>query len=196
MNDQEQPKTIAEALKLRLYYVLIGVVSFIALAFLPFIGSNIGLKWAIPDTTAGWVVWAATRLIISVINVLMFHCFMEQAKINIRENENYKKANELLQKTKKKERPPRSPRKWNAEQYGKKGTSIFLASALATVALTQAILTFDWIALLTYLFTIVLGVIFGVIQMKRAELYWTTEYYDYAVIYAAKEEECETNTTK
>lgn len=35
-------------------------------------------------------------------------------------------------------------------------------------------------SLLVYLFTIAMGLVFGVLAMKNAELYWTQEYYDYA----------------
>lgn len=170
-----------EKVKLYTYYIIIGIVSMIALVFLPMVGSTVGLGFNLPNTAVGWIVWVATKLIISVLNILIFYCFMEQAKVNVKENTKYKEANELLQKHQdKKERLPRSPKKWTASQYGKKGTTIFFSTILASIALTQAILTFDWITMLTYLFTIIMGLIFGVIQMKNAESYWTEEYYAYA----------------
>lgn len=183
-----EAKSASEALKLNLYYVLIAAISLLALGFLPLLGSEIGLEWNIPNTSVGWVVWIGTRLIVATINVLIYYCFMEQAKVNVKDHPNYIRATELLLKSKKKEVLPRSPRKWNAQQYGKKGTSLFLTSSLATVALGQAMLTFDWIALLTYLFTIIMGLIFGVLQMKQAELYWTTEYLAYAEYYIKNKE--------
>lgn len=163
-----------------LYYFIIGIISFISLTFLPMIGSEVGLGWNIPNTTVGWIVWVAIKLIVSILNVLIFHCFMCQAKLNIKDNEKYKEAREILQSMKDKEVLPRSPRKWNVEQYGMKGTTIFIGTALGTVALTQAILSFDYVSMLTYLFTIVLGLIFGILQMKNAEEYWTSEYWEYA----------------
>lgn len=170
-----------DKIKQSLYYIIIGVVSFIALVFLPMIGSAVGLGWNIPDTTVGWIVWVGSKLIVSTLNVLIFHCFMCQAKINVKDNENYKKAREILTDVNLKEIKPRSPGKWNAEQYGKKGVTIFITSSLAVVALTQAVLTFDYISMLTYLFTIIMGLIFGILQMKTAEEYWTREYYEYAL---------------
>lgn len=170
-----------EKIRQYIYYFIIGIISLIALTFLPMIGSVIGMGWNVPTTTVGWVVWAAVKLIVAVINILIFHSFMCQAKINIKDNEKYKEAMLILSKAKKEHRP-RSPRKWNAEQYGKKGVTIFVTSALATVALTQAILSFDWVSMLTYLFTIIMGLIFGVMQMKSAENYWTEEFWQYAQI--------------
>lgn len=176
-----------------LYYFIIAIISFVAVCFLPLLGSSVGVGTAFPDTLFGWVVWGVTRTIVSVINVLVFHAFMCQAKLNVKNDENYKAARELLLEIKEKEVTPRSPRRWNVEQYGKKGVTIFLTTALAAVSLTQAVLTFDWISALTYLFTIVIGIVFGIFQMKAAEEYWTEEYYKYAVLKNKEEKEKEEN---
>lgn len=163
-----------------MYYFIIGIVSMIALCFLPMIGSGVGLDWATPDTVVGWIVWVVVKLIVAVLNVLIFHCFMLQAKINIKDNEKYIEAKEILRDNQVKEYIPRGPEAWNKQQYGQKGITIFITTALSTVALTQAMLTFDWMAMLTYLFTIVMGLIFGIMQMKTAEDYWTDEFWQYA----------------
>lgn len=167
--------------KQNVYYIIIAIISFISVAFLPMVGSTVGLEWNLPDTTVGWIVWAITRLVISIINVLLFYSFMEQAKLNVKDNERYKEANEILLRAKKMEHEPKSPARWQAEQYGKKGTKIFLGSAMSVVAFGQAILSYDWVSMLSMLFTIVMGLIFGIMQMKKAETYWTTEYYAYAL---------------
>lgn len=177
-----------EKFKLNIYYVLIVVISFITLAFLPMVGSDVGLDWRLPNTAVGWIVWVVTKLIIGIINMLIFHSFMLQAKLNVKDDEHFKAANEILRKLKDKEFIPRSPEKWNAQQYGKKGTSVVILSVFSAFALSQAILTYDYMALLSYLFTIIMGVIFGFIQMKNAEDYWTDEYYSYAIYYQKKME--------
>ena len=184
-------------IKQGMYYILVGVVSFISLVFLPMIGSTIGLGWNIPDTEVGWIVWVGGKLIVATLNVLIFHCFMCQAKLNIKDNENYKKAREILIDVKLKEVKPRSPRKWNAEQYGKKGVTIFITSSMTVVALTQAVLSFDYISMLTYLFAIIMGLIYGILQMRTAEEYWTREYLEYALYrqeLALKQEEQDSST--
>lgn len=163
-----------------MYYFIIGVVSMIALCFLPMIGSDIGLGWNLPNTVVGWIVWVVVKLIVAVLNVLIFHCFMLQAKINIKDNPRYIEAQEILRLNNIKQYIPRSPTVWNKQQYGQKGVSIFITTALSTIALTQAMLTFDWMSMLTYLFTIIMGLIFGIMQMKTAEDYWTDEFWQYA----------------
>ena len=163
-----------------LYYFIIGIVSMIALCFLPMIGSNVGLGWNLPDTEVGWIVWITVKVIVAVLNVLIFHCFMMQAKINAKTNAKYQEALEILRLTKRKEFVPRSPSSWNKQQYGQKGITLFITTAFSTVALTQAMLTFDWMSMLTYLFTIIMGLLFGVMQMETAEEYWTDEFWQYA----------------
>ena len=195
MEERDERLETSQDAKLRikqnLYYIIIGIISFLSVAFLPMVGSTIGLDWKLPDTTAGWVVWAVSRLIVATINVLIFHSFMEQAKLNVKDDAHYIEAREILYKNKKKEHEPQSPQKWQALQYGKKGTTIFISSAMSVVALGQAILTFDWVAMLAYIFTIALGLIFGIMQMKKAEAYWTGEFYEYAL---KKQQEQDTAT--
>lgn len=186
---EQEESSVRQSLKQGMYYIIIAVISFISVVFLPMIGSTIGLGWKLPDTTAGWVVWGASRAIVATINVLLFHSFMEQAKLNVKDNEHYKEAQDILMKVKRKEHKPKSPAQWNAAQYGKKGVTIFLASAMSVVAIGQAVLSYDWATALAYLFTLGMGIIFGIMQMKKAESYWTTEYYEYALMKKSMEEE-------
>ena len=186
---EQEESSVKQSLKQGMYYIIIAVISFISVVFLPMLGSTLGLGWKLPDTTAGWVVWGASRAIVATINVLLFHSFMEQAKLNIKDNEHYKEAQDILMKVKKKEHKPKSPAQWNAAQYGKKGVSIFLASAMSVVAIGQAVLSYEWTTALAYLFTLSMGIIFGIMQMKKAESYWTTEYYQYALMKKRMEEE-------
>ena len=185
----EERSSVRDSLKQGMYYIIIAVISLISVVFLPMLGSTLGLGWKLPNTTAGWVVWGASRAIVATINVLLFHSFMEQAKLNIKDDEHYKEARDILVKVKKKEHKPKSPAQWNAAQYGKKGVSLFLASAMSVVAIGQAVLSYEWSTALAYLFTLGMGIIFGIMQMKKAENYWTTEYYEYALMKKRMEEE-------
>lgn len=179
-----------------IYYFVIAVVSFLSVSFLPFIGSSAGLGWKLPETPAAWVVWVTVRIIIAIINVVIFYSFMEQAKLNIKDDPHYLEANRILSGLLDKDKKiPRGPNKWNRQQYSKKGTTIFLGSFLATIALTQAILTYDWVSMLSYIFTILMGLIFGVMQMKSAERYWTIEYYEYALM-KKEEQTCHSQLTE
>lgn len=175
-------KNILDRITQYMYYFIIGIISLISLCFLPMIGTGVGLAWNTPNTVAGWVVWIATKSVVAALNVLIFHCFMQQAKLNVKDNDKYKEAVTILSiyEIGDKDYVPKDPKTWSKKQYKSKGVSIFCTTALSTIALTQAMLTFDWISMLTYLFTIVMGLIFGVMQMKTAENYWTEEFWKYA----------------
>ena len=169
-----------------LYYILIGVISILVLVFVPMIGSEAGLGFNFPNTASGWIVYIMTKLIIAVLNISIFYCFLQQAKINIRDNDKYKQANEILLRESKKDYTPRSPKKWQSQQYKVKGLSIFIFSLLGCIALTNAILTYDYMSLLTYFLVLIIGLIGGILEMKNAEYYWTNEYYEYANEYKNK----------
>lgn len=172
------------------YYVLIGVLSLFALFFLPMIGSEAGLAFLFPNTAAGWVVYITSKLIVAGLNIMIFHCFIQQGKVNVLSNERYISATEMLRAaTANKDYTPRSPELYLRGVYGKKGATLFATSLLSAIGLTQAILTFDLMSMLTYLFTVIMGVIFGILQMNQTELYWTEEYYQYALYIQKQEEE-------
>jgi hypothetical protein len=58
------------------YYIIIGVVSLFALFFLPFLGTEVGLAFNLPSTLAGWIVYVVSKLIVAILNILIFHCFI------------------------------------------------------------------------------------------------------------------------
>ena len=112
--------------------------------------------------------------------MMIFHSFVKQAKINVRNDKNFKEANEILEVHKPKGYVPRSPHKFLGIIYGKKGVIVFGSSLLSVIALGQALLTFDFASFISYLLTIIMGCVFGYLTMKQNELYWTSEYLDYA----------------
>lgn len=164
-----------------IYYILIFVISFLVLVFLPMIGTDLDMGFKFPETPAAWVVFIVTKSITAFVNVMLFYCFNQQALLNVKKDERYIKANEMLGKLNiRKEYKPRSPRQYNFRLYAGKGSSIFFSSILSTFALSQAILTYDWISLLTYSLVILFGVIFGFISMYSSMDYWTVEFPLYA----------------
>lgn len=164
-----------------IYYGLVGIISLIMLVFMPMIGSSAEITFNFPNTVAGWFIYIITKLLIAILNILIFHCFMQQAKLNVKDDENFKEANYILGRYKNNLVIPRSPEYWNKKQYSLKVVVLFIFSALSSIALSNALLTYDYMSLLTYALTLLMGVIFGFLQMKSAEVYWTTEYYYYAI---------------
>ena len=163
-----------------LNYVLIGLTSLVSLFFLPFLGSHVGLQIVLPDTTAGWIVFAFTKILVAGINVLIFHCFIEQGKLRSKNNPRYQEAVKILDVFKVKQKTLVSPEVFFKKEYTHKGISIAITSMLSAFGLAQAVLTWDALTFLTYLFTILMGLVFGLLEMVKVESYLTTDFWYYA----------------
>ena len=174
--------------KLYKYYVIIAITSLIAVFFLPMLGTDPEAGFNFPSTTVGWIIYITTKLLVATINMLLFHCFMCQGKLNIKDNPFYLEACEILRRYGYYvgNNDPRAPEVWVSGEYRTKGVFTTITSVLSAIVLTQAILVFDWVSMLTYLFTIIMGVIFGLFQQDAAETYWTEEFWYYAKMIEAK----------
>ena len=146
------------------------------------------MAFTFPTTPAGWVVYITQQAIMALVNILIFHSFICQSYINVKDNPNYIQARDIFHKDNK-EYIPLTLAQFNRKEYGRKGVFIFIGTLLGGFALTQAILSYDYIRMLAYLFTIILGIIFGVYEMKKYEEYLTYEYLQSALYYQKKEEE-------
>lgn len=172
-----------------MYYVIIGILSLIMLVFMPMLGTEVGLQWNVPNTKVGWIVWIVSKLCSASFNVMIFHCFNKQGKQNVREHTNYVKAKEkLIGKNGKLVANPRSPGEYASDIYSKKGVTIFVTTVLGTIGLGQAILTFNPLEFIVQLISLIIGLIFGFLQMKNTEDYYTQEYLDYANMVEKKED--------
>ena len=181
----------------RLYqnYIIIAILSFISVFFLPMLGSSLGIGFNIPNTIPGWIVWVLTKMCVVVVNILIFDQFVKQAKVNVRDNEQFKKAEEILNNIKEEAEEIKPAKEYIAVLYRKKGISLFITSVLSIFGLTNAILTFDWVSMLTYIFTILMALVFGWITMNEVEEIWTDKHYKYA-LKVQKEKEMENATNK
>ena len=163
------------------YYILIGIISFLSVAFLPMLNSSFDVDYKLPKTTAAWFIWAGTRTAVSTLNIMIFHCFVKQGDINTKNNENRKKAEKLLQITKEEQDfKPKSPKEFFSQEYEKKIPTILLTTILSLFAFGPAILTFDLVTFFSYLFTVVISLVFGVIELFKVEDYYTIELLKYA----------------
>lgn len=185
--------------KFRLYknYAIIGVVSIICLLFFPFFGSTVGMAIVLPNTVAGWLVYIVSKLMVSAVNLVLLSCFVNQGKFNIREDARYTDALFLLGKiSPERKAKPISPAQHYRHVFGFKGTTLFITSLLSSFALTQAILAFDVITFITYLITLITGIIFGIIQMGAEEVFWTEQFPYYVQCLMEEEEVNESQNQK
>lgn len=168
-----------------MYYGIIVVISLLTLFLVPMLGSELGLKWVLPNTAAGWVVYVVSNIISTVLNLLMFHSFVKQGKVNIIEEKKYLEAKGILQKLTEDDAEskltPLSPAQWHSKEYRTKAISLAVFTLLGTIGFANAILTFDVVKFIAQIICLVSGLIFGFIEMKAVEEYWTVDYYEYAL---------------
>lgn len=179
-------RNLKEKFSLNFYYCLIFLLSLLVMTvapmFTPSANTDLGISAIFPHSVIGWAIYVCTKVFVGVVNLLLFHCFVKQAKINIKDNEKYIAACKIYDMYHPKEYNPRGPKQYFGQLYRKKGVMIFLTSMLSAVVLTNAILSFDVTAFVIYCMTILMGVIFGILKMKEVEVYWTSEFYDAAVL--------------
>ena len=176
MNEQ-----VKEKLRQNLYYIIIAVLSVGVLLIFPFLHSDLSAGLLFPTTTAGWFLFWFEKISMTAINLVIFSSFKRQGKVNVQNNDKYKEANEILNKVKSKKYNPLSPGQYQARSYGKKGTTLVVSTMTSLVAITNMLLKFDYLALISYGITLVMAIIFGVFAMKSDELYWTGDYYYWAL---------------
>ena len=182
--------SLKERLSLNFYYCLIFLLSLVVMTvapmFSPAVNSELGIAAVFPHGPIGWAIYVCTKLFVGIVNLLLFHCFVKQARINIKDNARYIEACKIYEMYHPREYSPRGPKQYFGQLYRKKGIMIFATSILSAVVLTNAILAFDLTAFVTYCMTILMGVIFGILKMKEVESYWTGEFYDAAMVLQRK----------
>ena len=186
-----ETKTIKEQLRQFTYYIIIAAISLLTIIVFPLIGSgsSISIEQCFPTTQVDWIIYIIERVLIIVMNLTIFTSFIQQAKVNIKDNPNYLKANEILQHHHPKEYIPRSESKYLGQTYTTKGISLALTTVASLFVIGSAILNYDYMILIATTFSVVTTIVMGIIQMRKTELYYTTEYYDYANYIEKSQEE-------
>lgn len=174
--------TLGEWIHRSTYYIVIAVLSVLTLCVFPFLGSSISASIQFPTTKSGWVIWGVTKGSICLINMIIFHSFVKQGKLNIKDDPVYLQALAILSsiKPKKTDKRAPSPAKYHASVYTKRGLSLVVTSFLSLLVFGEAILRLDYVALISYFITLVIGIVFGILQMKDEEYYWTKTFLTYA----------------
>lgn len=179
--DRQSFKENMKTLKFYQNYIIIVILSIIAVFFLPMLGSSGDLCFKVPSTFAGWIVWLASKFSIIILNVMLFSQFIKQAKINVRDDPRFLEAERLLSEIGYLDKEIYyHPLIYIEAMTKKKKISLLITSAISIFGLTNAILTFDWVTLLTYLFTVSIALIFGWISMADTEDIWTITYLKFA----------------
>lgn len=168
-------------LKNGIYYILTALLSVVSIIVFPMLdNSNLTFTDTFPTTATGWTLWIIEKFIIIVMNILILNNFVAQAKQNIREHPNYIEANKILDKYKPKGYKPKSPHQYMSKLYLSKGGLLVVTTIASLLTIGEAVVNYNYMLLIATVVTIVFAIVFGVVSMKNTEVYWTSEYLDYA----------------
>ena len=56
-----------------------------------------------------------------------------------------------------------------------------LMSVVSLFVIGNAIMRYDYMVLIATVFSVIMAVVFGIMSMKKAEIYYIGEYLDYAI---------------
>lgn len=182
---------IKEQIKSKINFIIIGLVSLIGMGIIPFLASSIDadsdediIKNCFPTTKLGWVMWAIFRGTIIIINIFIFIAFVNQGKMNCKDNVEYQKSEKKWieiqvwkgKNKKKHEKVYLTPKQHYASVYSKKGLMISIWTFASLFSVTYIVLNWDLITFLSITITIILAMIFGLLSMYKEEYYWLNDF--------------------
>lgn len=181
LSDKEKFEKKAKDLKYYQNYAIIILLSIISLFFLPMLGSDGNLKFDIPNTFLGIMIWLISKFSVIILNILIFDQFVKQAKNNVRNHPLYLEAERLLALIgRQDETIYYHPTKYINDMRKEKKIKVLITSTISVFCLGNAFLRFSWPVFLSYAFTISTCIIFGWITMLDTEDIWTYTYIKYA----------------
>lgn len=158
------------------YGICIAVIVWVALIFVPTLNTDGTVKLNIPNTPFELVAYILIRGLVAVMVFAIFVLFDMQGKNNILDDPAYLEAYNLLNSVEDTEYKPVSPKVYKLKTYGIKAISLSITTCLSAMVIMEMVLTYNWSYLMAYGMSMLTAVISGVMQMKKAEIYWTEEY--------------------
>ena len=188
--NEEKSRARREAFKNYKNYGIIVVLTLITVTVFPLLGTQVGMEANYPDTVAGWIVWAVIKIALCVDNIFIFQAFVDQAELNVQYEPRYIEAREIVRKYRIGKYNPMSPEERRKKIFSKK-IIITILTSLISIALTEAILKYNFADLIAYTISIIMAITFGILSMADQEKYWVEEFYDYAITIKEEEEKKE-----
>lgn len=182
----EKSKNLREQLKLYTYYILIAILSLLSVIVFPILNSTADISDTFPKDPTGWVMYCLIRVLVVVMNMLIFTNFLQQSKLNVKDEENYKRANQILGRCKPKDYHPRSPKQYLTKEYTVKGAFLVVGTVASLFVIGNAIINYDYMLLIATVFSVITSIVFGIMTMRKAEIYYVSEYLDYALLIEKK----------
>lgn len=184
MMDKSSTILLKESINKYAYYIMILLIALLAVFVPPLcLGAISGdFRLAFPDTPSAWAVWGIINGSSIIANISILVLFKLQAKKNCLEHPNYIKATKILDEVSKVNRVyiPRSPSRMDIDDYVKKVVFIILFTLGSFIAISNLIISFDILTLISTLISMITTLVVSWTSMINNEEYWTKEYLMYA----------------
>lgn len=185
--NEEKSRARREAFKNYKNYGIIIVLTIVTVTLFPLLGTSVGMEARYPNTVIGWIVWAVIKIALCVDNIFIFQAFIDQAELNVQYEPRYIEAREIVRKYRIGKYNPMSPEQRKQKMLSKK-VVITVLTSLISVALTEALLKYNFADLIAYTLSMLMAIVFGILNMADQEKYWVEEFYDYAITIKEEEE--------
>ena len=182
--DMKTREKIKAAIENYAIYMIIVLVTALVVVIPPLVSGclygDVGMFF--PKDVEGWILWGITNGGTSIGNVSLLVLFKMQAKRNVRDDENFKKANEILNRLAREKSVliPRSPGKMNFQDYSHKVIPIVMSTVSSFLVLTSVVVNFSAITLISTIVSAAITLSTSWATMLKNEEYWTDEYLLYA----------------
>lgn len=185
LTHKEQKERINDTIKQSRYYLVIVIASLVGLVLLPALKVSDGsIGFVFPQTKVEWFIWAFSRVAVIILSIAIYFSFTDQGWLRASRTPEFKQAEQImialsLVKAEEK-KDPINPFKWSKLVKTKKVCTMVVMSITTFIAFGQMILNFDIQTFLSYLVTIGMGLVYGIMQMFDSEDMWSIGYLEFA----------------
>ena len=159
-----------------IFIILLQGISLICLPLFDFSSENNEIiRWHNPE----WYEWVFT-IISEVLTITTFIGFSVQGKLNVKDDIRKLEADKILGKLKIKEVKPQSPKSFESKAYISKCIMISITTVGTCMLFPVIAIHFNVAMLISLAISSMTSIVFGILNMKRFEDYYTHEYVRYA----------------
>lgn len=163
--------------------IAVVVLSLVAMFLVPLLGSYATGKALYPDSTIGWIIYFTSAIAVAICSLMIYLALHNQGKLNVRDEEEYKKAKELhlknFERMNGKEIIPVDPFKWEKKTKIQKGIFQTLGIFLGLLGFGLAVLTWNNSQFISSCISIVMAISFGLVHMGDVERMFTEGWLEW-----------------
>lgn len=163
--------------------IAVVILSLIAMFLVPLIGSYATGTTQFPQTIPAWILYFTCAIAVSICSLMIYLALHNQGKLNVKDEEEYKKAKELhlknFERMNGKEMIPVDPFKWEKKTKIQKGIFQTLGIFLGLLGFGLGALCWNNSQFISSTFSIILAIGFGLVHMGDVERMFTEGWLEW-----------------